>query len=184
MAISGLSLYRRFSIFIKYHLLRRVWISESHPTSRLTIDNQRNRKLQKPRLFLICPQPKHLFNPLCARVNSNTNQIYVTNLNSNNFSVISGLSNTVITTIPVGSGPFGAWVNPTTNQIYVANAVSNNVSVISGLSNTVITTIPVGTQPGGVVVNPNTNLIYVTNTVTNNVSVINGNTDTVIAPFQ
>ncbi|WP_423826901.1 hypothetical protein [Serratia marcescens] len=38
--------------------------------------------------------------------------MYVTNLNSNNVSVIDGLTNGVIATIPVGNGPFGVGVNP------------------------------------------------------------------------
>lgn len=41
-----------------------------------------------------------------------TNGIYVTNVNNDNVSVISGATNAVISTIPVGNGPFGVGVNP------------------------------------------------------------------------
>ncbi|WP_257150131.1 exosporium leader peptide-containing protein [Bacillus cereus] len=43
---------------------------------------------------------------------TSTNLIYVTNLNNNNVSVIDGIVNRVIATIPVGNGPVGVGVNP------------------------------------------------------------------------
>ncbi|WP_308161413.1 hypothetical protein [Bacillus sp. ISL-46] len=51
---------------------------------------------------------------------------------------MNGVTNTVITTIAVGTIPLGVGVNTSTNLIYVANTVSNDVSVISGATNTVI----------------------------------------------
>ncbi|WP_269800672.1 exosporium leader peptide-containing protein [Bacillus cereus] len=41
-----------------------------------------------------------------------TNRIYVTNVNNDNVPVISGATNAVISTIPVGNGPFGVGVTP------------------------------------------------------------------------
>ena len=73
-----------------------------------------------------------------------TNRIYVTNVNNDNVSVISGATNAVISTIPVGSTRQGVGVNPFTNRIYITNANNNNVSVISGAANAVIATISVG----------------------------------------
>nr|WP_308161960.1 hypothetical protein [Bacillus sp. ISL-75] len=64
--------------------------------------------------------------------------MYVSNAGSNDVSVINGVTNTVITTIAVGTIPLGVGVNTSTNLIYVANTVSNDVSVISGATNTVI----------------------------------------------
>jgi len=40
------------------------------------------------------------------------NLVYVTNVDSNNVSVISGFSNSVIATVTVGTTPFGIGVNP------------------------------------------------------------------------
>lgn len=109
------------------------------------------------------------------------NRIYVPNSSSNNVSVIDGNSNTVITTITVGTNPVGVGVNPATNRIYVTNQGSHSVSVIDGFTHVVIATIMVGASPEGVNVNPATNRIYITNRGSNNVSVINGSTSTVIA---
>ena len=68
--------------------------------------------------------------------------------------MISGLTNTVFATIPVGDNPNGVGVNPLTNLIYVTNQDDNTVSVIDGVTNLVITTIPVGSRPFSVGVNP------------------------------
>jgi DNA-binding beta-propeller fold protein YncE len=47
-------------------------------------------------------------------------------------SVISGKTNKVTATIPVGSGPEVVAVNPATGTVYVTNEGSDTVSVISG----------------------------------------------------
>jgi YVTN family beta-propeller protein len=77
--------------------------------------------------------------------------------------VISGETNTVTATIPVGSVPDGVAVDEKTNTIYVANSNSNTVSVLSGRTNTVTSTIPVGGGLFGVAVDPKTNTAYVAN---------------------
>jgi YVTN family beta-propeller protein len=63
--------------------------------------------------------------------------------------VISGETNTVTATIPVGSFPEGAAADPKTNTVYVTNDLDNTVSVISGETNTVTATIPMGSFPHG-----------------------------------
>jgi YVTN family beta-propeller protein len=45
-------------------------------------------------------------------------------------SVINPANNTVIATITVGAGPFGAAVSPTTGDVVVTNETSSNVSVL------------------------------------------------------
>jgi YVTN family beta-propeller protein len=55
---------------------------------------------------------------------------YVTHSNDNLTSVIDGVTNTVITTIQVGSGPTAVAVNPQTNKVFVANFNDDTVSVI------------------------------------------------------
>jgi DNA-binding beta-propeller fold protein YncE len=44
--------------------------------------------------------------------------------------VISGQTNTVTATIPVGQVPGGVATNPQTNTVYVANIGSSSVSVV------------------------------------------------------
>jgi DNA-binding beta-propeller fold protein YncE len=46
--------------------------------------------------------------------------------------VISGQTNTVTATIPVGNGPVGVAVNPLTGAVYTANVGDDTVSVIFG----------------------------------------------------
>ena len=47
-------------------------------------------------------------------------------------SVISGSTNTVLGTIPVGGSPFPPTYDPANKDLYVPNANSANVSVIAG----------------------------------------------------
>jgi YVTN family beta-propeller protein len=59
---------------------------------------------------------------------------YVTNGNS--VSVIDSTTNTVVASIPVGTGPEGIAFNPNNGDMYVANEGSFNVSVIAPLTAT------------------------------------------------
>src|SRR5258705_464341 len=70
---------------------------------------------------------------------------YVTNVNSNNVSVINTSTNTeVLPRIPVGANPVAMAITPNGAFVYVANSVSNNVSVINTSTNTeVLPRIPV-----------------------------------------
>src|SRR5438105_3105343 len=104
---------------------------------------------------------------------------YITNQNSANVSVINTATNTVSTTISVGSAPFGVSVSPDGSKVYVTNTHSDTVSVIDTGTNTVIATIPVGSQPIGVAVTPDGTKVYVANDASANVSVITTATNTV-----
>src|SRR5215208_5272649 len=119
--------------------------------------------------------------PINMDVNETTNRVYVVNRNSNNVSVINGLTNTFITNVPVGASPFDVAVNQATNRVYVVNdGPAPAVTVIDGASNTAVTTIPLisnVTPPGAadelfIAVNPNTNTIYVSDSARNQLFVI------------
>lgn len=118
--------------------------------------------------------------PFAVAVNPQTNTIYVANFDGGNVAVISGQTNTVVTTVSVPLNPDAIGINPQTNTIYVTNAGNNTVSVINGQTNTVVTTVPVGALPSGVAVNPQTNTIYVANFGDNTLSVISGQANTVV----
>jgi YVTN family beta-propeller protein len=60
-------------------------------------------------------------NPFGIAVNPTTNTIYVADFGSNTVSVINGSSNTVVTTIAVGTQPTGIAVNEVINTIYITN---------------------------------------------------------------
>ena len=98
-------------------------------------------------------------------VNPGTNRIYLANFNNTVVTVVDGLTNSVITTVPTGTNPTAIAINSVTNKIYVANNGSNNVTVIDGATNTPTTvTDPNGIAPVAVVVNSTTNKAYVLNT--------------------
>jgi YVTN family beta-propeller protein len=94
--------------------------------------------------------------------------------------VIDGQTDSVITTITVGSGPNALVWNSQNNKIYCANYNDNSVTVIDGQTNSVITTIAVGSHPFALVWNFQNNKVYCANDGSNNVTVIDGQTDSVI----
>ena len=95
--------------------------------------------------------------------------------------MISGQTDTIVATIPVGALPDAVAVNPLTNIVYVANqggttSLNGTVSVINGQTNKPLATIPVGVGPSGVAADPSTNTAYLANAATqgspNSVSVL------------
>jgi len=76
---------------------------------------------------------------------------YITNIGSNNISVIDTATNTIVTNVSIGSVPSGVAVSPDGLKVYVPNWDSDNVSVIDTVTNTVEpTAILVGIFPEGV----------------------------------
>ena len=65
--------------------------------------------------------------PRAVAINPVTNQIYVANINSNNVTVIDGVTNSTAT-VAAGTNPTAVAINPVTNKIYVANEASANRS--------------------------------------------------------
>src|SRR5688572_17995048 len=88
---------------------------------------------------------------------------YVTNGDSDNVSVIDTATNTVTTTVAVGTGPDGVAITPDGAFAYVTNQRSDDVSVIGAASNTVTTTVPVGSFPSDVAITPDGAFAYVVN---------------------
>src|SRR5208283_5579460 len=87
---------------------------------------------------------------------------YITNYGSNNVSVINTSTNSVLTTVPVGNGPYGVAVTPDGTAVYVANQASNDVSIIDTAKNTVKSTQFLGIGPTGIAVTPDGTKVYVT----------------------
>jgi DNA-binding beta-propeller fold protein YncE len=163
-----------------------------------------NRKLRKPTLVLLGAllvlsmslvstlsargQPSFVVatipvgrTPVGIATNIATNMIYAVNeasfftSQSDSVSVINGVTNTVVATIPsvgIGSEGLGRFVNHVTNRIYVSSmgncntgcSTPSHITVIDGASNTVKATIlmPAGTcsVPRGIAVNEVANRIY------------------------
>ena len=119
---------------------------------------------------------------ICSAAFDSTNgYIYVTDFDSNSVTVINGATNSVVSTIPVGSGVSADAFDPSNGYIYASNFGSNSISVINGATNTVVSTISMGTCPSGVVFDPSNGYIYAMEWSADSVAVINGATNTVVS---
>src|SRR6266446_1958767 len=72
-------------------------------------------------------------------------------------------SQTVVTTIPVGAGPFAVAYDSGIGEVFVANSENNTVSVISDVSNIVVATILVGGYPNGLAYDSGMGEVFVAN---------------------
>ncbi len=127
--------------------------------------------------------PTPFAGPGGVAVSPDGSKVYVANIESNTVSVIDTATNTITTTIPVGSFPESVAVSPDGSKVYVTNGTSGTtpgtVSVIDTATNTVIATIPAGVNPFGVAVTPDGSKVYVTNAASEGISVIDTATNTV-----
>src|ERR1035437_2064834 len=108
----------------------------------------------------------------------NAQTAYIPNSGDNTVSVINLITNSVYTTIPVGSFPTSVSVSDDGMMVYIGNQNDSTISAISTTTNTVIATIPIGTTPNCLVVSPDGRKVYVTG-VNDRVIVINTATNTV-----
>jgi len=109
------------------------------------------------------------------------NRAYVVNSGSSNLSVIDTASNTLVSTVAVGSSPQSVAVNTATNRAYVTNSGSSSLSIIDTAGNTLVATISVGSSPQSVAVNAATNRAYVTNSGSSSISVIDTVSNSLVA---
>ncbi|MCB0933171.1 MAG: beta-propeller fold lactonase family protein [Mycobacterium sp.] len=86
--------------------------------------------------------------------------------------VLDTTTNTVTSTITVGSSPNAVAFSPDGMTAYVTNRDSRTVSVIDTGTSTVVSTIELAGQPTGVVINSDGTKAYVTNSGSGTVSVI------------
>jgi YVTN family beta-propeller protein len=101
-------------------------------------------------------------------------------------SLESALADSVIATITVGTGPYGALFNPITGHVYTADIASSTVYVIDTASNSVLTTIhlPNNYTPRELDLDTKRNYIYTANVYSNTLSVIDAATNDVIGTVQ
>lgn len=106
---------------------------------------------------------------------------YVANNLGDTVSVVNTNTHLVVTTIPVGTFPYGVAVDQAGKFAYVTNSASNDVSVISTATNTVVATIGGQAGPMEIVLTPNGKTAYVSNSNSGSVAVINTSTRQVTA---
>ena len=78
---------------------------------------------------------------------SDGRKAYAANADDNAITVINVATKAIITTIPVGLNPVGAWTG-SNNRMYVDNEDGQSISVIDVASNAVVETITLGFMPG------------------------------------
>lgn len=88
---------------------------------------------------------------------------YITNFNSNTVSVIDTSSNSVVATVPVGTGPVEAAGSPDGTRVYVTNRDANSISIIDTATRTVVQTLATGSGPFGVSFTPDGTHAYLAN---------------------
>jgi YVTN family beta-propeller protein len=100
---------------------------------------------------------------------------YVANGRANSVSVINIATNTMTTTIPVGSSPVGVVLSPDGARAYVANSGGGTVSVINTASNAVVATVTLasGSSPFKLAITPDGKSLYVSDLGNPAVTVIN-----------
>jgi YVTN family beta-propeller protein len=121
------------------------------------------------------------YDPFGVAVDPAAKEVFVTNMGSDNVSVINGTTQLPIASVTVQSNPEGIAFDATDNSLFVADNGSNNVSVISVATLSVVANVSVGTTPAGVAWDNASDRIFVTNRGSDNVSVISGATNRVLA---
>src|SRR5271157_1336412 len=87
---------------------------------------------------------------------------YITNLGSNNVSVIDTATNKITATVKLESThfPFEVAIIPDGSKVYFTNPIDNIVSVINTSTNSIAANVPVGAHPRGVAVAPEGKNVY------------------------
>jgi YVTN family beta-propeller protein len=124
---------------------RFVWVANPDTDSVSVIDTE-NDAYQKVAEIKVGDEPNNLALSASGRA-------YVANTISGTVSVINAATREIITTIAVGTEPYGIALTPNGRKLYVVNARSNDVSVIDTATNGVVRTITsVGTEPRGIAI--------------------------------
>jgi YVTN family beta-propeller protein len=119
--------------------------------------------------------------PVGIAYDSRTNEDFVLNEGAGYASVINDRTNSVVTTISLGSHPMGAVYDSAKGEVFATNYGSATVSVISDSTNSVVATIPVGYEPHGITYDSGVGEIFVDDFGSTTVSVISDSTNSVVA---
>lgn len=124
--------------------------------------------------------------PQVQAYDSANGDVYVSQIDSPNNNNVSVIHNTsLVTTIPVGSGPNGAVYDPADGNIFVANEGSLNLTIINGSTNRVVGQVAVWPGPGLAYDSSNKEVYVCSNAIENGqsnfVTAVNGTTDKVVA---
>ena len=107
-------------------------------------------------------------------------RVYAPNLWSNYLTVIDTGSNSIVATIPIGTGALGVAITSDGQRVYLSCNGDNAVKVLDTTTNAVIGTIPATGGIYGIAVSPDGSRVYTANSQTNSVSVIDTAANAVI----
>ncbi|MEM3190868.1 MAG: YncE family protein [Candidatus Parvarchaeota archaeon] len=138
-----------YSMEVDFIPMRNLWLSNYGAASASIIyyaNNTLPTKAVSPVIANIT-----VSSPRYIAITPNGNYVYVSNY-GDTVSVISTSTNSVVSTISVGTYPFGVAITPNGQYVYVANSGGNTVSVISTSTNQVVATIttPANSGPCGI----------------------------------
>jgi YVTN family beta-propeller protein len=112
-------------------------------------------------------------------------ELFVGNSLSNDVSVISALTCTVVASIPAGDDPGGGVAyDPSNGLVYVDNWDSSNVTVINGTTNQAIGSISTTVNPDGLAYDAGTKEIYVAQFAGGSLTVLNGSLNQVMGTIE
>ena len=114
-------------------------------------------------------------------VDTVTGNVYTTNYNTGNLSVINSTTNQVTGNIGSGLSPISAVFDPDNGYLYVSDWTLGEVTVIDGTNNHILTNLPVGAHPSAVLYDHASSEVFVANSGSNNISVIDTSTAKVVA---
>lgn len=121
-----------------------------------------------------------LSDPVDVAADTNNGELYITDHNTSDVSVISGTSEKVVATITLATLPSGVIFDSHNSEVYVSTFMGDTVIVVNTTTNTVMKTIPVDGAPVGLASDPVKGYVYVTDQYANNTTVINDTTNTVM----
>jgi YVTN family beta-propeller protein len=99
---------------------------------------------------------------------------------SNNVTVISGTTNSVVGAIPVGLNPFGIAYDSSNGDLYVSNGGGSNVTVIDAATSATVASIPVGSGLMSAAFDSSNGYVYVASSGQNATMIINPATNKVV----
>lgn len=114
-------------------------------------------------------------------VDTITGNVYVTDIVTNNVTIISGGTNTAISRVQIQTISGGGTFDPVNHEIYITNSGASSVSVINDTSNAVVATISVGLHPGRAVFDSINQEVYVSDFAQSAVSVIDTKSNSLVA---
>ncbi|MCI4319676.1 MAG: YncE family protein [Thermoplasmata archaeon] len=108
-------------------------------------------------------------------------QLYVTNVNAGNVSIVNTTTNAVVGSLFVGGSPYGIVFDPSNGEFYVANSGGSNVTVVNAATDRTVANLPAGTGPSAILYDARNSEMFVANYRSSNVTVINTTSNHVVA---